>query len=471
MASNADSSFAPSTSHQSISKHSKTQAPSAVWAHCRAAIDGEDSDPKLKYCTHCTTSPVYSTNISTNMQKHLKGQHKIDVEVSVSRIQSTTLQQLEHLYSQVQSSGQTEDIDSQVFKNHLNQTVINEALISLIVVRNLPLRMVEWPEFHTLCQVLNPKSDSFITTAHSQIGRKIKESWQIHKDTIRKRLQSALSSIHLSVDIWTSPNRHLLLAVTADFVDYNEEKLVKALLALRTVKGHSGEEQFITLLPILQDYNIIRKLGAVVGDNSGTNDTLCQEIETYLLTEESITWDASQRRLRCLGHIINLAVQAFLFHNVIGVEELKSYDESEESREFEDETKRKFRLLGPLGKLHNIIVNIRGSPGRTTEFLQLAGRMIPLDNRTRWNSWYLSLVVAEQHASSIDTYTKSDSHWDELSEDYLTPEDWNRLRKIKSFLKPFHRATLETQGHSPSLEKVLFTMDILVRYFKDSLVS
>jgi hypothetical protein len=253
------------------------------------------------------------------------------------------------------------------------------------------------------------------------------ESWQIHKDTICKRLQSALSSIHLSVDIWTSPNRHFFLAVTADFVDYNEEKLVKALLVLRTVKGHSGEKQFTTLLPILQDYNIVRKLGAVVGNNSGTNDTLCREIETYLFTEEDITWNVSQWRLRCLGHIINLAVQAFLFHNVIEVEELKSYDELEESTEFGDEAKRKFRLLSPLDKLHNIIVNIQGSPSLTAEFLQLASRMIPLDNYTRWNSWYLSRVVAKEHASSIDTYTKSCTHWDELSEDYLTPEDWNRL--------------------------------------------
>ena len=67
----------------------------------------------------------------------------------------------------MQSSGQTEDIDSQVFKNYLNQNVINEVLISLIVIWNLPLQMVEWPEFHNLCSVLNPKSDSFITTAHS----------------------------------------------------------------------------------------------------------------------------------------------------------------------------------------------------------------------------------------------------------------------------------------------------------------
>ena len=134
-----------------------------------------------------------------------------------------------------------------------------------------------------------------------------------------------------------------------------------------------------------------------------------------------------------------------------------------------EEVKRKFRLLGPLSKLHNIIVNIRGSAIRTVEFLELAERMIPLDNRIRWNSWYLSLVVANKHASSIDVYTKN--HFTELSEDYLTPQDWKRLRTIITFLQLFHRATLETQGHQATLEKVLFTMDILVRYFKTTLVS
>jgi hypothetical protein len=91
--------------------------------------------------------------------------------------------------------------------------------------------------------------------------------------------------------------------------------------------------------------------------------------------------------------------------------------------EFGDEAKRKFRLLGPLGKLHNIIVHIRGSPSRTAEFLHLASRMIPFDNHTRWNSWYLSLVVAEDHIASIDTYTKIHTYWDKLSNDYLMPGD------------------------------------------------
>jgi hypothetical protein len=62
---------------------------------------------------------------------------------------------------------------------------------------------------------------------------------------------------------------------------------------------------------------------------------------------------------------------------------MKSYNELEESRELGDETKQKFRLLRPLSKLHNIIMNIRGSASRTVEFLELAERMILLDNRTR----------------------------------------------------------------------------------------
>src|SRR5438132_10380404 len=172
-----------------------------------------------------------------------------------------------------------------------------------------------------------------------------------------------------------------------------------------------------------------------------------------------------------MGHIINLAVQGFLFHNSISAEEVKSYDELEKRGELKDieRVKRKFRLLGPLGKLHNIIVDIRSSANRTAEFLALTTRMVPLDNRTRWNSWYNSLVVANELAAAIDTYTKD--HWADLEDDFITPEDWAKLRTIEKFLKPFHTATLKLEGHKATLENMLFTMDVIVKYFQDSLVS
>jgi hypothetical protein len=237
------------------------------------------------------------------------------------------------------------------------------------------------------------------------------------------------------------------------------------------VAGHSGDDQFDVLLPLLQDYDIVRKLGAIVGDNSGTNDTLCRAIEAYLKREEGdLQWSAKQWRVRCMGHVINLTVQGFLFHNSISPEELESYDELEE-RDLRDieEVKQKFRLLGPLGQLHNIIVDIRSSTNRTAEFLALATRMVPLDNRTRWNSWYNSLVVANKLAAAIDTYTKD--HWTDLKDDFITPGDWTKLRMIEEFLEPFYTATLRLEGHKATLENVLFTMDVIIKYFKDSLVS
>jgi hypothetical protein len=79
-----------------------------------------------------------------------------------------------------------------------------------------------------------------------------------------------------------------LLGVTGDFVDCTEEKHLKTLLRLRLVAGYSGEDQFDVLLSIIQDYDIVRKLGAIVGDNSSTNNTLCRATEAYLKGEEDL---------------------------------------------------------------------------------------------------------------------------------------------------------------------------------------
>ncbi len=124
--------------------------------------------------------------------------------------------------------------------------------------------------------------------------------------------------------------------------------------------------------------------------------------------------------------------------------------------------------MGPLGKLHNVIVHFRASASRTKEFEALVGRRVPLDNRTRWNSWYQMLSVSLEHESGVDNYIKS--NFDTLEEDHISPQDWKFLRTICTFLKPFHRATLETQGDHATLDRVLFTMDVLIKHMENSLV-
>jgi hypothetical protein len=106
------------------------------------------------------------------MKKHLQSKHGIVIETTSGRVQTKTLQQLQQLYLKAKSSDQTEEIDTQVFEQYLDQDMIYEALVSLIVVGNLSFRMVEQSEFHTFCQLLNPKANTVIPTTHSIIGRK-----------------------------------------------------------------------------------------------------------------------------------------------------------------------------------------------------------------------------------------------------------------------------------------------------------
>ncbi|EED18402.1 conserved hypothetical protein [Talaromyces stipitatus ATCC 10500] len=429
-----------------------------TWSHTRTPREGEperQGKNRLFYCKYCES---YSAQASNNFRDHLKKKHGIDIQPT-PEVQSATLDQLQQLYLRAISSGQTQEIDTQVLQKVLDKDMINEALVSLIVARNLPFNVVEWPEFHVFCRLLNPEADNFITTAHSEIAKKIEQSYESQKDTIRKILQSAESSIHLSLDIWTSPNKLLFLGICAHFVGRDQGKLSKALIGLRTVANHSGVEQFATLL-LLQDYGIVQNIGSIIADNASSNDTLCRAIGEYLNKEEGLQWNALFKRIRCIGHVINLAVQAFLFHNYIEIDQLGLYEIQEEAGELASDIsiQQIFRVMGLLGKCHNIVIHIRGSAARTAYFKTLAGRMIPLDNRTRWNSWSYMCEVALDYSSAIDTYTKE--YLDDLQDDYLTLSDWSRLRTINQFLKPFRQATLVTQGHQATIDRyTLYVMD------------
>ena len=75
---------------------------------------------------------------------------------------------------------------------------------------------------------------------------------------------------------------------------------------------------------------------------------------------------------------------------MINIKELQLYDNAEVDVNgilLDDEARKaRFRLLKPLSKAYNIVVYICGSLSRIARFRALARRIIPIDNRTRWNS-------------------------------------------------------------------------------------
>ena len=67
---------------------------------------------------------------------------------------------------------------------------------------------------------------------------------------------------------------------------------------------------------MLNDYGIRNKLGYIVMDNVGSNDILINTVTTSLNNKE-VLYNANYRRLRYNSHVINLAIQAFLFRKAV----------------------------------------------------------------------------------------------------------------------------------------------------------
>ena len=382
-------------------------------------------------------------------------------------------------YDRLYERGQTSEFDHFVFDRTINAKLVIQALVDLIIVCRLSLRIVERPEFHRFCYTLNPSSPAKLPSSHHTIKKRIVEAFPEAKDIVRRTMQSAKTRIHLAIDIWTSPNNYLFLAICASFVDHSDQ-FRNILIGLRTVPGHSGEHQWSVLLPVLEEYGSTKSIGTIAGDNSGTNDTLCRTISTYLAEQYRIDWNVSQNRIRCQGHILNLVVQAYLFDNDEEEEEMDSYDRDEFSNEHQDEKKEKERRnkiraqMGAMGKLHNLVVHIRASAGRTTDFVASAGRRIPLDNRTRWNSWYNMLKVVQEQTikEALVSYVEKYRDTDTIDKrDVLSPEDWNQLRTIASHLAIFEGATLHLQGDRTTLERVSESLEVIHQWLQSTLVS
>jgi hypothetical protein len=77
------------------------------------------------------------------MATHLRKHHDIIVEKSLSKNQVIVNEQLKQMYHDAEVSGDTTELDTEILKKHLFQAVITEALVTLIVVRNLSFCIVE----------------------------------------------------------------------------------------------------------------------------------------------------------------------------------------------------------------------------------------------------------------------------------------------------------------------------------------
>ena len=265
------------------------------------------------------------------------------------------------------------------------------------------------------------------------------------------------------------------VGVIVHFLDA-DYKFRTFLLSLPDIIGqHTGANLAELSLQIFNEYGISNKVGFFVGDNAGNNDTCTEEIAMEL------GFDASQRRCRCFGHIINLVAKALLFGEDKDAIETDSGNVQEILKEFQD-----WRKYGPIGKLHNILMYITRSDQRYKEFMsrqefffigdteapnsdkvELKRIITPVE--TRWNSWEEAMERAIELRPVLDEVIEKvryewDKYWNRLTanstkrpprkhrkkpaiyDDYMTDDDWHIITVYYNMLRPLKEATLALQG-------------------------
>lgn len=91
-------------------------------------------------------------------------------------------------------------------------------------------------------------------------------------------LQACSTAIHLSFDLWTSPNKYAFLSIVCHFVD-NQWKARTVLLGLkRLAASHAGVDIAQLVIQAITLYGLQYKLGYCVMDNAPDNDTALREI-------------------------------------------------------------------------------------------------------------------------------------------------------------------------------------------------
>jgi hypothetical protein len=163
-----------------------------------------------------------------------------------------------------------------------------ESMVALLTRRRLPFSAVTWDEMQDIMLACNPTIEDLIMASRHEAMRHITTNFSLYQSQLKAKLQSAVSKVHISSDLWTSPHRHGVLAVCARWVDkdYQPRRVLLSLLEIR--HSHSGERQSRLISSTLALYGITKQLGCHTGDNATSNDTCLQHLSTRLKQDHNV---------------------------------------------------------------------------------------------------------------------------------------------------------------------------------------
>ncbi|KAG6989973.1 Vanillin dehydrogenase [Fusarium oxysporum f. sp. conglutinans] len=418
-------------------------------------------------CSRCDTKgrpEFFSVQATSSAADHLRKAHRITPASQSNPSDDSAIDLQSH------ATPKRPRLDQSIIPK-AKVKAVQELSVGFVIDSDVPFTIFEHKFLKELFYQFDHELALQIPWSRSSITRELQKIFESKADIIKAELGSALTKIHISFDLWTSPNR--------------------CSLYLRRQLGiHSGENLAETLFEIVQLWDIRGQVGTVISDNVTTNDTCLSYF--YRQLDPSIRpADIKARRMRCYGHVLNLVARAFLFGKDAESFELES--DINGMRGLQEQDLRHWRSKSPIGKLHNIGKFIRSSPQRSEYFKRIAHEQedegyhlceestaeleVILNNETRWNSTYMMIERALRKQTDIRAYIfalegEKDEEKRIPADDILSNEDWRVLGEVNEILTPLYHQTMRTQGWGKGdshgrLWEVLVGMEYLLEHFED----
>jgi hypothetical protein len=337
---------------------------SMIWDHGTDYVSVEEENTHAWRCLYCFKNHMISMkqDATSNARRHLRVTHGVNLDNARKRSRDIFEETDSQLSNSPQIKGIMTVINVDTFRYYLTRWIVN---------RHIPFIAVEDEDFRAMLKSLNGSVNDYLVKTGNSIRSWIEDDFLEAKRLIREEvLARAISKIHISCDLWTSPNGYAICGIAAHFIGH-QGHVQTVLLALRRMTGaHSGDQIAEIIISVVREYDFTERLGVYIGDNAESNDTAWKATLNLLHPGR----DPKASRSRCLGHIINLAAKAFIFgKNVDAFEAV--VDTVTDSTPWDSQIMRtaqdEWRKRGALGKIHNIIVFIRISPQRREAFKKI----------------------------------------------------------------------------------------------------
>ena len=268
---------------------------------------------------------------------------------------------------------------------------------------------------------------------------------------IKRSSSTAISRFHIICDAWTSPNGYAIWGIQAQCLDSKLDLQCITIGLERLRSSHDGRTLASVTYETIEHYGFTKSLGYAILDNASTNDTLTDMLASPL-SDINVDWDPKQHRLRCFGHVINLAASAFIY---IEPKDMLPADEA-----------AGWRMFGCFGKLYNLVMYVQASSQRREKLKAFTDELnLHRDNATRWISWWITLDRALRDTMKAGIIAFCDTE-PNIRAERLSPGDWDNLADMHRFIRPFYAITIATQGVFDAIDKVLPAMDYLLMHLE-----